>query len=293
MKAAVSLYSFWGYMRETGKSLQECIDIAAGYGCEGVDVIPADFEDDYAKSRAFAKEIGAYLQAAGLKAVCYCTGSDFVRGSDGDVKKEAERVKREVDLAAEYGCPIMRHDATWGGFPPEVKTKRGFDDMLPRFAEGYGIVTEYARTMGIRTCVENHGYVVQDSDRVEKLINAVGNDNFGALVDIGNFCCADEDNGKAVGVLAPYAFHVHVKDFHRKPGREEYPGEGWFHSRGGNYLRGAILGHGDLPVAQCIGILHRAGYDGYLCLEFEGLEDPLKGVRISVDNLKRFIANCK
>jgi hypothetical protein len=40
--------------------------------------------------------------------------------------------------------------------------------------------------------VENHGFFCQDSERVEKLITQVGKENFGALVDIGNFLCVDE-----------------------------------------------------------------------------------------------------
>jgi len=30
------------------------------------------------------------------------------------------------------------------------------------------------------------------------------------------------------------------------------------------------------------------GYDGYLSVEYEGIEDALHGIRISLDNLKRF-----
>ena len=40
-----------------------------------------------------------------------------------------------------------------------------------------------------------------------------------------------------------------------------------------NYLRGAAVGEGDVGAAQCIAILKRAGYDGYLDIEFEGQED--------------------
>lgn len=42
-------------------------------------------------------------------------------------------------------------------------------------------------------------------------------------------------------------------------------------------------------MRQCINTLKRAGYDGVLSIEFEGMEDPLKGIRIGVDNLRRFI----
>ena len=77
-------------------------------------------------------------------------------------------------------------------------------------------VDEFAADLGIKTMVENHGYFCQDSERVEKLMNAVNHPNFGALVDMGNFLCADEDPARAVGRMAPYAFHCHAKDFHVK-----------------------------------------------------------------------------
>ena len=37
--------------------------------------------------------------------------------------------------------------------------------------------------------------------------------NYGWLVDMGNFLCADDLPVHAVPIAAPYAFHVHVKDF--------------------------------------------------------------------------------
>ena len=116
----------------------------------------------------------------------------------------------------------------------------------------------------------------------------MGHENFGALVDLGNFMCADEDPNFAVGVLAGYARHVHAKDFYRKPGTEINPGAGWFRSRAGNYLKGTIVGHGDARAAQSLGVLKRAGYDGWISVEFEGMEDNLTGLRIGRENVLRF-----
>ena len=143
--------------------------------------------------------------------------------------------------------------------------------------------------MGVGTMTENHGYFSQDCARVEKLINTVAHPNFGALVDVGNFMCADEDPVKSVGIMAPYAKHVHAKDFHWKSGMDVNPGEGWFRTRAMNYIRGAIIGQGEAKVYQSIQILKSKGYDGYVTVEFEGMEDNLKGIRIGRDNLARFI----
>ena len=110
----------------------------------------------------------------------------------------------------------------------------------------------------------------------------------GLLVDMGNFMCVDEDPAMALGRLMPYAFHVHAKDFHIKSGMLPNPGSGWFKSRAGNYLRGAIIGHGDVSVVQCLQIMKRTGYEGTLSIEFEGMEDVLEGIAIGLSNLKRF-----
>lgn len=44
-----------------------------------------------------------------------------------------------------------------------------------------------------------------------------------------------------------------------------------------------------MPVRQCINALRRGGYDGYMMIEFEGMEDPIRGITVGYNNLKRFI----
>ena len=61
-----------------------------------------------------------------------------------------------------------------------------------------------------------------------------------------------------------------------------------FQTRAGNYLRGTVIGHGNVPVKQCLSILKSAGYDGTVAIEFEGMEDPVDAVRIGLANLKRY-----
>jgi len=224
----------------------------------------------------------------GIEIAGYTIAADFLKGSGGSLDDEIERVKGEVSIAGILGAPLMRHDAT-GGFPADHVGPRRFDDALPILSRGCRAVTEFAADMGIRTTVENHGFFCQDSVRVEKLANAVAHPNFGLLVDIGNFLCADEPPAEALGRVMPYAVHVHAKDFHTKSGNGPNPGAGWFRSRGGNYLRGSIIGHGDVPVTQCLRIMKAAGYDGVLSIEFEGMEDPLRAIPVCRDNLRRYL----
>ncbi len=216
----------------------------------------------------------------------YTVGADFLNTDDIDA--EVERLRKKLDIAKILGAKGLRHDASVG-YRDERAHCLTFYDALPVIADGCRRVTEYAASLGIVTMIENHGHFCQESARVEKIVSAVGNGNFGLLVDIGNFLCADDDPITAVGRVAPFARHVHVKDFHIKGGSEPDPGRGWFLSRGGTRLRGAVLGHGNVPVKQCIGILKRSGYDGYLSIEFEGMEQNIPALEIGLENLKRYM----
>jgi sugar phosphate isomerase/epimerase len=288
MKLGVSSYSF---CQLYGTGRMNFLDIPAKTREIGFEVI--EFSSlqvpDGLTPLTFAPQVRAACDAVGLPIMNYTIGADFINGSNGDWKAEADRLKSEVQTAKVLGAPGMRHDAT-RGFAADKVGAKGFDEALPTLAKGCRAVAEYAADLGIRTMVENHGYFCQDSIRLEKLVNAVNHPNFGILIDMGNFMCADDAPEKAVGLLAPYAFHCHAKDFHFKPGTAPNPGKGWFRSRGGNFLRGSIIGHGDVPVTQCIGILKRAGFKGVLSIEFEGMEEPINGISVGFENLKRFVA---
>jgi len=237
----------------------------------------------------YARELRVEADRVGMKIVNYTIRGDFLSGMGGDVQAEIERLKSEVDVAEILGAPGMRHDASYG-WPDNHVGLKSFAAALPRLAEGCRGVTEYAASKGIKTMIENHGWFCQESLRVEQLVTAVDHPNFGVLLDMGNFLCADDDPVIAVSRIMPYAFHCHAKDFHMKSGIEVDPGVGWFTSRARNYLRGAIIGHGNVPMMQCLRIMHGAGYDGVLSIEFEGIEDVITGIQIGHDNLRRMVA---
>ncbi|MBQ3149699.1 MAG: sugar phosphate isomerase/epimerase [Clostridia bacterium] len=285
MKTCVSSYSFSRYVRESGATQLQLISLAKEMGFDAIeftDLCPPEGVDvlDY------AKQLREEAEKLSMPIANYTIGADFLNAEDLDA--EIERLYTRVDIAQALGALGMRHDATGGYKGPEKKYKT-FDDALPILAKGCRAVTEYAAAKGITTMVENHGFFCQDSTRVEKLVHAVGHENFGLLVDIGNFLCADDPSVTAVSRVANFARHVHIKDFHIKSGSEPDPGNGWFRTRGGNYLRGAIVGHGNVPVMQCLSILKRSEYDGFVSIEFEGIESNLDALSTGLENLKRYI----
>lgn len=287
MKIGVSSYSFSKLVSE-GRMLQiEVVQKAKEMGFDVLEFSGLTVPDGET-TESFALKVKEECSNVGIEMGNYTIGADFINCPSGDLNAEIERLKGEVNIARILGAPGMRHDAT-RGFQPGHKGPKGFEDALPTLIKGCRAVTEYASEFGIKTMVENHGFFSQDSERVEKLVNGVNHENFGVLIDIGNFLCVDEDPANAVGRLMPYAFHVHAKDFHVKSGTDTNPGEGWFSSRGGNFLRGSIIGHGNVPIVQCIRIIKSAGYNGTISIEFEGMEDPLVGIAVGLKNLVNYI----
>ena len=276
MKIGVSSYSFSKYMRETGCNYFKICDIAKEMGFEGIEFIDLDTNVQPAESQlALAREIRAYCESISLPIVAYTIGADFI-----DRENEVERLKGQVDVAEALGVKVMRHDVSWRRDLP-------WREMIDRTADQIREVTEYAAAKGIVTCSENHGMVMQDAHRVEQLILTVNHPNYRWLVDMGNFLCADEPSMHALPIAAPYAVHAHAKDFIFK---SDAPSDGWIITRGGNAIRGTIVGHGVVPIAECVAELRKAGYDGWLSLEFEGMEDNLTALKLGLQHLKKVVA---
>jgi sugar phosphate isomerase/epimerase len=281
VKIGVSTYSFWQSMRAGELDVIDVIDRIAEMGGEHVEIVPKGF--DLHKNPGLIEAIKRRASDNGIDISNYAVGGNFAGLNDESYEKEIECVMRQVDIAAALGVTLMRHDVASA---PDTSIAR-FNSDLSRLSSACRRIADYAAKFGIITSVENHGYYVQASDRVQALVHEVNRDNFRTTLDIGNFVCVDEDPLVAVKNNIPYASIVHIKDFYRRPASYD-PGEGWFRSTGGNYLRGAIVGHGDLDIRSALRIVRDSGYDGYLSIEFEGIEPCLKATKISLENTRRF-----
>ena len=278
MKIGVSSYSFAQYMSESKANYFQICDLAKEMGFDAIEFIDLKLDVQPADSlEALAKDIRAYCEKLNLPIAAYTVGADFLNREN-----EVERIKGQVDIARILGAPVMRHDAFWS-MPAGMTWRQAVEKIAPLIRE----VTEYAAQKGIRTCTENHGLILQDAERVETLIRTVNHPNYGWLVDMGNFLCADDNPLRAVPIAAPYAFHAHVKDFIFKSFADDDPGDGWIHTRNGNYIRGTVAGHGVVPIRKCLSILKENGYQGVVSYEFEGAEQNLPALRNALKFIRK------
>ena len=285
MKSCISTYSFH-QLYATGFTRFDAIDKTKEFGCEGVELFLLPYDAPEGSTlREYALRLTEHAHKVGLEVPIYTTGADlFVR----EPEREIEQLKKHIDIAAECGIPLLRHDIA-NCFYPGFEGTKTYHSVIEYIAPLIRDITTYAKSKGVKTCSENHGRLMQDSNRIEELFNAVKHPNYGLLCDIGNFGGVDENCAVAVSKLLEMIVHVHAKDAILKSGMSYNPGRGFNRTRGGNYRRATIFGHGDVPAFQILSAIKASGYDGYVSLEFEGIEDTMMAVSISIENLQRMI----
>ncbi len=287
MKIGLSSYSVYRAINAGEFDYAGAVKWAAANGAEHFEVVPAGF--DFGANKEMIEKICTAAKESNIDLSSYTIGANFATAGDdshdttaAEVAQEIERVKKEVEIAAAFGVKLMRHDVAYRA--KNKCTLEQFELDLPKVAEACGEVADYAAKYGITTSVENHGYHFQGSERVQRLVRAVNRKNYRTTLDVGNFCCADEDNVSAVMNNIGIASMVHFKDFYI---RDFVPCmDGWFTSLHGKCLRGAITGNGDLNLAKITEIIKNSGYDGYISIEFEGMEECKEASRISMANVK-------
>lgn len=282
MKLGISSYSLYPSLKSGEMDIIGVIEWIAEQGGEHVEIVPIGYslEDD----PELIEEIVKKAEQVGIEISNYAIAANFITENEQQFEEEIEKVKKQVDIANQLGVKLMRHDVAWR--PAAEATIQQFENDLPKMVEACQRIADYAATYGITTSVENHGYYVQASDRIQTLVHHVNRPNFKTTLDTGNFLCVDENPISALKKNITIASMIHIKDFYYRPSYKN-PGAGWFQTSGGNYLRGSIIGHGDIEIAEVIRIIKYSGYDGYLSIEFEGMEDCKTGTKISLENVRR------
>lgn len=283
MKVGLSTYSLQQALDRKELTVPDAIRWIADQGGEHVEIVPMGFS--LIDNPKLIDEIKAVAKEVGIDISNYAIGANFAVQEDAEaLEQEIQNVMRHVDVAAALGVKLMRHDVAFR--PAPEGTVAQFEIDLPVLVKACQRIADYAAGFGITTSVENHGYYVQSSERIQRLLHETARENFKTTLDVGNFLCVDEDPVSAVKNNIPYASIVHAKDFYWRPSYRN-PGEGWFQTSHGNYLRGAIVGHGDINMPEVIRVLKQSGYDGYISVEFEGMEDCKTASRIAMDNVRR------
>ena len=245
-RAGVIYYNWPGYGLEA--FAQRAVEIGYAY-CELQIRDIWDNKDDGKAAAAAARKI---LDCYGLTVSAIAAQNDFLQVDPDQLTAELRRYRQICHLAPILGTDVLRTDGGWnrGGLVPAEKWDAMLEGAFKRCAD-------IAEEPQIRIALDNHGLATNDGDWQLDLIGRVGSDRFGVNLDTMNYRWFGHDVDSInhfFEILAPYVFHVHLKD-----GvciRDAY--------------QGRVLGEGEMHLDHVLDCLQT--YDGVWTAEYEGAE---------------------
>jgi sugar phosphate isomerase/epimerase len=270
LRIGLATYSLWQFRNPDYRSVEKCIDLAAMWGFDSVDVLQVQLEhDDFPylqqlKRRAFTQ---------GLDLHGFSTHQTFLTADAAKRRTNVEHTIFCLEQAYALGIPSMRvQTGTWG-------TSKDFDDLMAHRGieptptgrtdeEGFKWVIDCfqqciptAEKCGVTMGLENHWGLGRTPEGVLRVVEGVNSPWLRVTCDIGNFL---EDPYDKLDAIAKYATLVHAKTY--------YGGGLWYSL--------------DLDYARIGAMLRRHNYHGYVTLEFEGKEDPRSAVPKSLSQIR-------
>jgi len=291
-KFGASLYCISRLIRSGEITPEQGVEWLCENGAEVIEIVPFGF--DPLEDKGVAARMKAAAGKHGIPIDNYSLNANFLQITSEEWAAEITRVKAHIDVAHEMGAVTVRCDCSAYRRAAEENQIEVFYEELPMIVKSFETLCEYAKPLGITILIENHGFHVNGADRVRHVLVSVKADNFGHQLDVGNYICVDDKPEVATRKMMPFATTVHMKDFYVRNPKHD-PGDAtqfdcsgaWFRSTGGQYLRGAITGQGDLDMYDIIRTVKSSGFDGNIFIEYEGMEDCYYGTKVSLDNVKR------
>lgn len=283
MQVGLSIYSLLEAMNH-GMSLEDALQWTKDNGADHVEIVEFAVHPEI---EGVVERIRSKTQQIGLRISGYCTPGNVLTGDPEADRKATEALKGQIDIAHRMGAPLIRCDLSQWGRDPAENVIENYQRDLPWLIQVCRELADYAAGYGMTLTVENHGTYINGGDRVRQLILGVARPNFRCTLDVGNAICVDEDPLVCMAALLPFAATVHFKDFYLRDDDLLLGENVWLKTNGGRYFRGAIVGQGELPVARLMKRLKESGYDGDICIEFEGVEDCCQGSRTSMENVRK------
>lgn len=269
----VSTYSFWQFRGER-LDIGACIDKAAAFGFDGVEILHVQMRDE---SNAAVQALKKRAHSLGLPLMGFSTHQGFVYPDRDARSTNIQKTLYQIDLAYRLGIPTMRiNTGRWG-------TTRSFDDLmankgieppLPGHTEdqAFGWVTEAiekllprAEECGVVLGLENHWGLGRTAKGVLRIVETINSPWLQMTLDTGNFL---EDSYAQMEAMASSAVPIALVQ-----AKTYFGGGRWY----------AL----DLDYGRIASILNAHNYRGWISLEFEGNEDAATGVPRSLELLRK------
>jgi len=270
-RIAVSTYSYWRYRKDTKLEIEECIDLAAEAGFDGVEILHVQMHDE---SNWYLQMLKQRAFRHGLDLCGFSTHQGFVSPDKDHRQKNIDHTKHCIELAYKLGIPTIRvNTGRWG-------TRKNFDELMknkgiePRL-EGYSddegfkwVIDSFEKCLkkaeecGVVMGLENHWGLGRTAEGVMRVVSAIDSPWLEVTLDTGNFL---ENPYEQFEVIAPKTVFVQAKTY--------YGGGTWYTL--------------NMDYDRIASILRKNNYAGYISLEFEGKEDHRTAIPKSLAMLRK------
>ncbi|MEZ6068467.1 MAG: sugar phosphate isomerase/epimerase family protein [Planctomycetaceae bacterium] len=269
-RIAVSTYSYWRYRADTKLGIEECIDLAAAQGFDGVEILHVQMTDE---SNAALQRIKQRAFVNGLDLCGFSTHQGFVSPDADERQKNIDHTLHCIELAYALGIPTMRvNTGRWGTSKDfnELMANKGIEPNLAGYTDdqgfdwvidSFGKLVDKAAECGVTLGLENHWGLGRTAAGVLRVVDAINSPWLKVTLDTGNFL---EDQYPQYEALAPQAVFVQAKTY--------FGGGTWYTL--------------DIDYDRVATILRNVGYQGYISLEFEGQEAHETAIPKSLDLLR-------
>jgi sugar phosphate isomerase/epimerase len=268
------------------KSHFEGIKLAAELGLDGVQVYATTGEfspetltqENKAAYKKLLKEQGLVVSA-----LCGDMGGHGFEIEEDNAER-VEKTKKIIDLAEEFGAKVI---TTHIGVIPSDKANSRYQPMVSALTECGLYAKEKGITLAIETGPETAATLLQFLQDTKGGV--------GVNLDPANFVMVTgQDPVEAVYLLKDYIVHTHLKDGKMLKKTDPKIIYDCFADGGiealnvADYFIETPLGEGDVDVEKYLAALQKIGYDGYLTIERETGEDPIKDITLGKNYVKQF-----
>lgn len=267
---ALASYSIWRFKDEFKLPIEECIDLAAEWGFDGLDVLHIQMEREDRSTLQMLKR-RALLNSIDLCGLSIHQG--FVTPDAEKRQADIDHTIKMIEMAYTLGIPCMRlNTGRWRTVADfdEFMKKRGLEpplpghtdeDAFPWVIEAIEKCLPAAAECGVMLALENHWGLGRTPEGLLRIVQAVNSPWLKILMDTGNFL---EDPYDKLEQIAADTVFVQAK----------------------TYYGGGVYYTLDLDYQRIAAILKKVNYRGYISLEFEGEQDYRTAIPESLALLK-------
>ncbi len=183
LKIALNAYSLNGPLSEGNMDIDDMLEFCAQngfYACDitayyfpGYPQVPSDEYLYHVKHKAF--KLGLEICGTGVR-------NDFTNPDATTRKQHITLVKRWIEAAEKIGAPVIR---VFAG--PKLKDQSQRQEVLNWMIEDLKECVEYGKSHGVMVAVQNHNDFILTPQHTKELIDGVGSDWFGLIMDTGGY----------------------------------------------------------------------------------------------------------